>query len=334
MLLFPPRAILLAQDSERFRVMFYNVENLFDVYNDSLILDEEFLPEGEKRWDKERYYTKLNNIYRVVISCGEWDPPAVVGLCEVENRKVLEDLVHQTPLKKFDYRIVHFDSPDARGIDVALIYRNDLFRPDTACPLGVRFPFDPEDRTRDILYVRGTLGDRQEVHFFVNHWPSRYGGYEATRPKRQQAAQALRAAIDSILVVDPAAGIVAMGDFNDGPFDESMQKYLMAGTDTTALPSTGLVNLTARHAAAGRSGTLKYKENWDVFDQLVVSGNLMMKDAPLCITDEGARIHTPDFLLEEDETYLGVKPYRTYLGMKYNNGFSDHLPVFLDLKIR
>ena len=332
MLAFSP-PFLCAQEPERYRVMFYNVENLFDTVNDSLVNDEEYLPHATRNWDQEKYYAKLTNIYRVIISCGEWDPPAIVGLCEVENRNVLDDLVQHTPLKKFNYRIVHFDSPDWRGIDVAMLYRYPHFIPDTAYPVPVDFPFDPDSKTRDILYAKGYVDGKESLHLFINHWPSRYGGYEVSQPKRNHAALTLRTAIDSILQHEPDACILAMGDFNDGPFDESLVEYLGAVADTAGQQKEGLLNLTAPHAATSLSGTLKYREGWNTFDQMVISSNLLFQQDGLYISEEGARIHSPEFLLEEDEAYLGVKPFRTYAGMQYLGGFSDHLPVFLDLKL-
>ena len=323
-----------AQVPERYRVMFYNVENLFDTVNDTLVNDEEYLPHETRGWNEEKYYTKLTNIYRVIISCGEWDPPAIVGLCEVENRSVLDDLVQHTPLRKFNYSIIHFDSPDRRGIDVAMLYRGDHFIPDTAYPVPVDFPFDRDSKTRDILYVKGYVDGRESLHLFINHWPSRYGGYEATQPKRNHAAITLRTAIDSIVRLEPHARILAMGDFNDGPFDESLVDYLGATPDTTGQKREGLLNLTAPFATTTLSGTLKYREGWNTFDQMVISANLFIREDGLYVTDSGARIHSPEFLLEEDETYLGLKPFRTYAGMRYLGGFSDHLPVFLDLKLQ
>ncbi len=328
---FPP--FLGAQEPERYRVMFYNVENLFDTVNDSLVNDEEFLPEATRGWDEEKYYTKLTNIYRVIISCGEWDPPAIIGLCEVENRNVLDDLVQHTPLRKFNYRIVHFNSPDRRGIDAAMLYRDSHFMPDTAYPIRVNFPFDPDSKTRDILYVKGYVDGRASLHLFVNHWPSRYGGYEVSQPKRNHAATTLRTAIDSILRHEADARILAMGDFNDGPFDESLVDFLGASPDTTGQKREGLLNLTAPFAETTLSGTLKYREGWNTFDQMVISANLLNRQDGLYITEEKARIHNPEFLLEEDEAYLGVKPFRTYAGMRYLGGYSDHLPVYLDLKL-
>ncbi|MEZ5083825.1 MAG: hypothetical protein R2750_10305 [Bacteroidales bacterium] len=143
--------------------MFYNVENLFDTKDDSLTNDNEFLPESDRHWDNHKFYTKLNRIYKVIIGVGEWEPPAIVGLCEIENRYVLNKLVYDTPLKTFNYKIVHYESPDERGIDVAMIYRPDIFSVDTSVAINISFPFDPESRTRDILYVRGRLGQR--IHF-------------------------------------------------------------------------------------------------------------------------------------------------------------------------
>jgi hypothetical protein len=156
-----------------FRVMFYNVENLFDTFDDTLTRDEEFLPEGDRHWNSNKFYKKLNNIYKVILNVGEWNPPAIVGLCEIENRFVLNQLVYETPLKKFDYKVIHFDSPDRRGIDVGLLYRKDAFRKDTAYVFPINFPFNSNSKTRDILYVKGSFGDLDTVHIFINHWPSR-----------------------------------------------------------------------------------------------------------------------------------------------------------------
>lgn len=323
-----------AQETGRNRVMFYNVENLFDTVNDTLIRDEEFLPDGEKKWSNDKFYTKLNHIYKVMISCGEWDPPAIVGLCEIENRFVLEKLIYNTPLKKFDYRICHYDSPDERGIDVALIYRKAYFTPDTSYPISVRFPFEPGNKTRDILYVKGVIGSGETLHIFVNHWPSRYGGYQATAPNRNYCAQVLRNSVDSVCKNDSSARILIMGDFNDGPYDESLKNHLGAAVDSFSLSKDGLVNLSAIFDREEHVGTLKYKENWDVFDQLIVSGNLLNDTAGLYVTKQEANIHNPDFLFMEDEKYLGIRPFRTYLGFRYIGGYSDHLPVYLDLKVK
>ncbi len=202
---------------QKFRVAFYNTENLFDIYNDSLTNDDEFTPEGFRHWDNYRFFNKLNNLYKVIVGIGEWNPPMIVGLCEVENEFVLKKLIYNTPLKNFDYNFIHFESPDHRGIDVAMLYRKSEFHPVTYQPFRIYFPDDTASSTRDILYVKGTIGDSDTLHVFVNHWPSRYGGYLVSKPKRAWVAEVLKSKTDSILGQNPSANILIMGDFNDSP---------------------------------------------------------------------------------------------------------------------
>jgi endonuclease/exonuclease/phosphatase family metal-dependent hydrolase len=313
------------------RIAFYNVENLFDIYNDSLTNDDEFTPEGERNWNNKRFYHKLNNIYRVIIGMGEWNPPVIVGLSEVENRFVLNKLVYQTPLKTFDYKIIHEESPDRRGIDVALIYRSSQFVPIEHHTVGIRFPFDTASRTRDILYVKGVLSEKDTVHVFVNHWPSRYGGYLVTKPKREFVASVLRKEIDSLYLVDYDPNIIIMGDFNDEPWDESVMNELNAKMDTLKLQSNDLFNLMSRYQKDWDGGTNKYQEDWGIIDQFIVSANLISGKQNLQILNKSAIVYSPEFLLEEDFKYLGKKPFRTYVGFSYNRGYSDHLPIYIDL---
>ena len=320
-------------DQKQYRVMFYNVENLFDIKNDSLTNDDEFTPDGMRHWDNRKFYQKINNIYKVIISVGEWQPPALVGLCEVENRYVLNKLVYQTPLKKYDYKIIHEESPESRGIDVALIYRPDLFQSIYSEKVSVKFSTSDYRTTRDILYVKGVLGDNDTIHVFVNHWPSRYGGYLVSKPKREIAAGVLRTKVDSVFNTQNFAKILIMGDFNDEPFDESLSGVLNAKADTTGMVETDLFNLMFSEKGDWNSGSHKYREDWTNLDQLIVSKSLINSRNGMVVSDKGARIYKADFLLEEDKTHLGVKPFRTYIGMKYNGGFSDHLPVYLDLII-
>lgn len=317
--------------ADGFRVMFYNVENLFDPYDDSIKRDEEFTPDGERYWTNYKFYEKLNRVYKVIMAVGEWQPPAIVGLCEIENRFVLEQLINNTPLKNFGYRILHHESPDRRGIDVALLYRQDFFEPFSDQPVPVVFPDDTTYKTRDILYVKGLIGQQEMVHIFVNHWPSRYGGYLATVKRRNTAAKTLRVHTDSLLAINPQCAIIIMGDFNDGPEDESFKKILNALPPTEPFHDTLLYNLTLAPRTDWNFGTLKYRENWDVFDQVVVSGGMLSGESGLKIHLDRAEIFHDDFLLEEDERYLGMKPFRTFTGFRYNGGFSDHLPVFIDL---
>ncbi len=315
----------------RDRIVFYNVENLFDVFNDTLKNDDEFTPEGERRWNNNKFYKKLNNIYRVIIGVGEWNPPVIVGLCEVENRFVLNKLVYQTPLKTFDYKIIHDESPDRRGIDVAMIYRTSGFAPIEYKTIGIRFPFDTASRTRDILYVKGVLSGIDTIHLFVNHWPSRYGGYLVTKPKREFVASVLRKQIDSLFKVESNPNIIIMGDFNDEPWDESLENVLNARLDTTGLQSNNLYNLMSVFQKDWDGGTSKYQEDWNTIDQFILSANLVNGKQKLQVSPKGAQIYNPEFLLEDDFKHLGKKPYRTYVGFSYNYGYSDHLPIYIDL---
>lgn len=326
---------VFAQDSpelseESYRVMFYNVENLFDPYDDSLTRDEEFTPEGERYWTNYKFYDKLNKVYKVIMAVGRWEPPAVIGLSEVENRFVLDKLIDETPLKGFGYRIIHYESPDRRGIDVALLYSEELFTPLHDEAIGVRFPDDTAYHTRDILYVKGLVGQREMLHIFVNHWPSRYGGYLATVNRRNTAASILKHHTDSILAINPNSSIVMMGDFNDGPEDESFNIVLNAVDPSDEAGLDTYYNLMLTEQDDWNYGTLKYRENWDIFDQIVVSGSLLDQQGIDVFLDKAFIFHE-NFLLEEDERYLGLKPFRTFTGFRYNGGYSDHLPVYFDL---
>ena len=325
--------ISFSQESlnERVRIMFYNTENLFDTNDDTLTNDDEFLPDGERHWDNHRFYRKLNNIAKVIIGVGEWQPPAIVGLCEVENRYVLNQLVYETPLKNFGYRIIHAESPDWRGIDVAMLYRKDQFFPDTFLTIPVQFPFDPGSKTRDILYVKGRFDETDTLHFFINHWPSRYGGYLASQPKRDHAASILKGKVDSLFGIDPKSKIMIMGDFNDGPSDNSILNVLQAGANASENDILLLINLMKPFEDDQTTGTLKYRQSWDVFDQFIVSAIFMVPDTGFQISGGKAFIYNHDFLFEEDERYLGRKPFRTFYGFDYLGGFSDHLPVYIDL---
>jgi hypothetical protein len=307
------------------RIVFYNVENLFDLVDDTLTNDGEFLPDSARNWNSGRYWQKVTRIYQVLSAIGQWDMPAVVGLCEVENRKVLEDLVYRTPLSKSGYRIIHRDSPDPRGIDVALLYRPDIFQPDTAIWLRVSLP--DEGNTREILLVRGSMWKGIAISIAVNHWPSRSGGALSSTPRRKAAAAALRAELDGLFRADPLANVICMGDFNDEPGDESMQML------TGMMPVDGMdcgsamINLADTGRAANSVGTIRHRGAWSTFDQVLVSCPMMDGTGGLQVVSEGTEIFNAPFLLEPDPNYPGFRPFRTYLGPMYHNGFSDHLPV-------
>ncbi|MCD4773549.1 MAG: hypothetical protein K8R41_09245 [Bacteroidales bacterium] len=318
-------------EQERVRLVFYNVENLFDIYDDPKINDEEFTPEGIRSWDKYKFKTKINNIFKTLIAVGKWKMPDIIGLCEIENYFVLEKLVNSTPLKNYNYNIIHYESPDHRGIDVALLYNPEKIQELFSSPLRINFPFDNNLKTRDILYVKALLFDSDTLHLFINHWPSRYGGLMKTIPKRNFVAGVLRQKVDSILMISPQANVVIMGDFNDNPDDESLCEILNASVKRNYSERNNLFNLMYKNTGENKSGSVKYKENWNTFDQIIVSGNMLNDSNRLKIIGKEAVIFNACFLFEEDKKYLGKKPFRTYSGYKYIGGFSDHFPVYIDL---
>lgn len=313
-----------------YRIMFYNVENLFDTEDDSLKNDEEFLPTGIKGWTNSRYWQKIDNIYKTIVAVGEWAPPVIVGLCEIENRKVLYDLVNKSPLVKLNYQIIHEDSPDRRGVDVGMLYRSDVFRPLSHEAIKIVFPFDTAVKTRDVLYVKGTIERKDTIHVFINHWPSRSGGQQQSEPRRKYVAELIKTKTDSILKSNPKAHIIITGDFNDEPEDVSVTESLKASPDTTNQKDDLLVNVMYPYIHKG-IGTEKYQGHWAILDQFIVSGNLINGSSSLKLNDKRGYIFFADYLLEEDKRFMGMMPFRTYAGPRYLGGYSDHLPVFIDL---
>lgn len=316
------------EKKRKLRVMFYNVENAFDTVNDPLAGDDEFTPSGVRHWNWYKYRDKINKIYKVIVSAGGWEPPALVGFCEIENRRILEDLIHHTPFSKYQYKIIHNDSPDFRGIDVAAIYREAKFRPASfryiPVPLAEQF-----ESTRDILHIKGTLPSSDTLHIFFNHWPSKWQGEIQSRPKRIKAAQVLRHHIDSLFSRNPEASILVAGDFNDTPDSKSLTKYLNAKITLDSIHPLNIYNLS-HHWKKISYGSYKYQGIWQIFDQFIVSGNLLAKNKHLRTSQDDAQIILYPFLVTEDERYTGTKPFRTYSGYRYLGGFSDHLPIILD----
>lgn len=305
-------------DKDQVRIVFYNVENLFDVLNDSLKMDDEFTPEGSRKWTLGRYKQKLSNVYRTLIAIGGWKPAGIIGLCEVENYKVLNDLVEKTPLKQLDYQIIHKESPDHRGIDVALLYRRDMFRPITYEPIAIQGK-DPEWVSREILYVKGVVFGSDTIHLFVNHWPSRYGGQVGSAPRRIHAASMLKELTDSLRRHEKEPKIVIIGDFNDNPDDQSMM--LLAGE------GSGLVNIMNSLYKKGE-GTLAFNDvfmQWYLFDQIIVSDAIYYGKS---LTVGQPAIFKADWLKDKKTG----RPFRTYQGIIYKGGFSDHFPVYVDLE--
>jgi len=312
-------------------VMFYNLENLFDYQDDPQINDEEFLPESVRRWNANKFYTKVNQLSKVIIHAGGNKPPGIIGVCELENSQVLDELIYNSPLENFDYSYVHYESSDWRGIDVAILYKTNCFMPLFSEAIKLSFPDDTSKKSRDILYTKGVLFGVDTLHLFVNHWPSRYSGYMKTSGARNYAAQILKNRVDSILLSNDNSLIVIMGDMNDGPEDESLNEILDAKIVIEDDPNNlTLYNLVA--ASNPGEGTLKYQGKWQIFDHIIVNGQLLSEHSSLHVTDKEAIIFKPDYLLEDDKKFLGVKPYRTYIGFSYNKGFSDHLPVLIHIE--
>jgi len=313
------------------RLMFYNLENLFDPENDPLKQDDEFTPEGMRYWTMARYREKLEKTYKVMAAVGGWEPPAIAGFCELENRRVIQELVSTTPLARYGYQVLHEESNDARGIDVALVYRPDRFRPFTHTAHKIVFAGDTASASRDVLMVGGTVWGRDTLFVFVNHWPSKFGGAKETEPRRMAVARMLRHVCDSLAHHHPRAGIVLMGDFNDEPTEPSLTEGLGALRYSGAASAHTLYNLML-HFNDG--GTHKFQKSWSIIDQFIVNGNLLSVEKGLSLKPEDAHIFKADFLVEADETNLGDRPYRTYAGMKYQGGFSDHLPIYLDIWVK
>lgn len=310
-----------------FRIGFYNVENLFDTMDDlSNEKDDEFLPDAPKKWTATRYQNKLKNIGIVMEGM---DFPMVMGLAEVENRKVLEDLIQTDLLKNEGYDLIHFDSPDFRGIDVALIYQTSDFTVLESEAIEVVLPpsVSQFSTTRDILQVKGSYKG-EEVYVFVNHWPSRSGGVAATTAKREYAASVLREAMDAILANEPNANMIAIGDFNDEPYNPSMLEVLQANTEKPTTLDNQLYNCTIPVLQAG-DGSYFFDGNWQMIDQAVISGQLLDDVGQMKIV--GYNVYNDEKVLFNHPTD-GLRPDRTYSGNEYFGGFSDHLAIYLELK--
>ncbi|NBL65448.1 endonuclease/exonuclease/phosphatase family protein [Flavobacterium sp. NST-5] len=311
-------------------VAFYNLENLFDFSDDPNINDEEYTPANG--WTKEKYQTKLTNLSRVISELGtsehQKEAPAVLGVCEIENRGVLEDLIKQPLLINKDYGIVHFDSPDRRGIDVGFLYQKKHFKPTSYInvPLIIYDQSDNTKRiyTRDQLLVSG-LFDGEEMHFIVNHWPSRSGGEKKSSPNREAAGRLNRKIIDSLYNINPNAKIITMGDLNDGPYNKSVKVEIGAKAKKEETKARGMFNPMEEMANKG-IGTLAYRDAWDLFDQMILSEPLIKKDYS-SYTFWKAGVYNKPFLTQTSGRFKGY-PLRNANG---EVGFSDHFPVYLYL---
>lgn len=314
--------------------MFYNVENLFDTKDDPLTNDDDFLPDGFMHWTPWKYREKLRNITRVITAVGGMQSPALVGLCEVENDSVLFDLTKRSPLRAQDYAYLISHSPDERGIDLALLYQRHQFRLIDTSEYEIKFSDRRRRPTRNLLHVIGEIISGDTLDLFLCHFPSRSDGQRETEPSRIDAAALLRSKTDSLLSLRENSNIIIMGDFNDHPNNTSLSKTLRAGRVQSRSRSDELYNLFYHTLNEPDVGTYKYRGRWEVLDQFIVTGNLLMEGSSVQVKEKKAHIFRAAFLLEEDERYYGKKPYRTNLGPRYVGGFSDHLPIYMDLMIR
>lgn len=310
--------------------MFYNVENLFDIKDNPATSDEEFTPGGARRWTYRRFNKKLLNTSKVILNASGWTPPHLIMLCEVENRFVLEKLLKDTPLKAFPYKIIHKESPDNRGIDVALLYNAEVFYPLEYKYYPLESHTGKKIASREILYVSGILNECDTLHLFGNHWPSRYSGLLESQSGRHLAALILRTCIEKVQERHVNPKIIIAGDFNDQPTNESMLVHLQAMKPEGILYQKNLYNLSLAWLKEDIK-TLKYHFQWSVFDQIIVSGSLIESENGSYTKPEWAKIVKLPFLLGKDERYGGMKLFRTYYGYRYQGGFSDHLPVLLKI---
>jgi len=308
--------------------MFYNTENLFDCEHDEGKNDHEFLPSSERKWTPYRYNQKLTHIAKIITAVGEWNTPALVGLCEVENDKVMTDLTTRSPLKNQNYRYVMTNSPDERGIDVALLYQRDLFK--LLSTHSIRIRFRNNKKTRDILHVSGKVQSGDTLDVFVCHFPSRSGGEKNSEGTRNFVATVLKHSVDSVMSFRSKPNILIMGDFNDCPDNASLYHVLKAREPSKPFNQESLYNLFYKYIKT-KQGSYKYKGTWNMLDQIIVSGRLLDQNNRLHVKENSGKIFSGDFLMEEDPSGTGKRPFRTYAGTIYKGGYSDHLPVFVDI---
>jgi hypothetical protein len=328
-LLFITQTFIL--NSQSMKIMTYNVENLFDTQHDSLKNDKEYLPNSELRWTNDRFYEKLHEVMQVIVGLGEDNLPLLVGLCEVENDFVLKAMTQFDPYDQLGYDYVHYEGPDARGIDVALLYQKDKFTPLASRPIPVHLPNGQSGR--DLLYTCGTLSDSTFLHIIQVHFPSRREGALASEPNREAAAKTVRKVVAEIQMVDSQAAIIIMGDFNDNPSDK------VPTTTLSALPYTSgsfedlkLYNLCwDGYPFENREiGSYFHDGEWDMLDQIIVSGALLNGNLSVRVMPE-AEVYHPKWISKRDKRTGEMIPKRTYVGPFYQGGVSDHFPVFMEI---
>ena len=319
---------LVEDDPKAFTIAFYNVENLFDTINDPKSNDDKFLPESKAAWTAKRYIHKVKNLSKVINELGDSNGPEILGLSEVENSSVLKDLISSEVLRNKEYQIIQFDSKDKRGIDVALLYKKNSFAPYSSIPKTLIIPARNSFKTRDILLVSGIIG-KDTVHLLLNHWPSRLGGQEKSEKNRIMVAKFARSILDSLFKRSSNANIIVMGDFNDEPSDKSITEQLLAKGDLEACKQNDLFNPFYEIMKEG-GGTYKYEGQWDLLDQVMISKGVIQKNKGIKYKSNSAGIYDPIWMYYRGSTKHG--PYRTYVGSKYYGGYSDHFPVYIQLK--
>jgi hypothetical protein len=307
-----------------YTVMFYNVENLFDTIDDPGCTDNEYLPGADNKWDSKKYRTKLEHISKVIAAVDSVSLPIFVGLTEIENRSVLEDLIQMPDLIKGKYKIIQEESNDPRCIDVALLYRPDVFTEISHTEIPVFYGDSARETARECLYVCGIVGKKDTLHLIVNHWKSRVGGTEKTEPKRIAYAQTIRKKVDSIMYIQPKARILLMGDFNDTPKDISIKEHLFSDQPGTVVSDRVLYNLTAALADSGIGS--HYYKSWEMFDQILVSPCMIKETKKGPVVSDQASVFSKEWMLYKNSKGEMV-PSRTYASGKYYGGYSDHLPV-------
>ena len=312
-------------------IAFYNVENLFDTINDPKTWDDDRTPKGRDRWTSLIYEKKLKNIAKVIAEIGfdlTNQAPSVIGLCEIENRRVLEDLIKTESLIKENYKIIHYDSPDERGIDVAMLFKQNRFIVSSSktYPLYLKRKDGSRDYTRDHLLVSGFL-DKNPIHFIINHWPSRSGGQMRSEPNRILAGKLNKKIIDSILQSNPNANIISMGDFNDNPSDKSIKPILNTIFKKSKIKEGQLFNPMEELYRKGY-GSYRYRDKWDMIDQFLLSKNLVDNKNGLFFLK--ASVFNKKYLINPSGKYEGY-PFKSFAGGKFLNGYSDHFPIYLYL---
>lgn len=327
-------AMLIAFAQKPYKVVFYNLENLFDTINDPNKNDEEYLPEGARKWTTYRYNQKQANMSRVLFDIALVDKnfPTVIGVSEIENRLVLEDLLATPKLAKTNYRIVHYDSPDRRGVDCAFFYRPDQFKLEGSEAHKISFPGRPNFLTRDLVAMWGKI-EGEPFYFIVSHWPSRLGGKERSQYARDFVAAKCKHICDSVRTVNPATKVVIMGDFNDDATDKSVTDVLGAKGKLNQVGANDMFNPFWAMYRAGY-GTLGYRDAWNLFDNIVVSENLATGSTGelKLVKGPGAKflgnIFNASYMVQKEGQYKNY-PLRSFVGSNFQNGYSDHFPVYI-----